>query len=175
MHMEPLHFLPFPILHGVSTPGGSSPGSRQSSAAGGKSVSLLWKGKLSPGRREGEPEYRPSHLWSSPWHTAPLHLPLVGQNCWPHMAPGFSASMWLWLAELEKSEDKGWFHWHYFLCNLLEDENFLKFVLFSRRKHLFWVPSCFSSDWNKIRRWNPRSHSLHGVQGTDASSLGRLL
>uniref|UniRef100_A0A3B3XZH3 BEACH domain-containing protein n=1 Tax=Poecilia mexicana TaxID=48701 RepID=A0A3B3XZH3_9TELE len=102
MDMEPLHFLTFPILHGVSTPGGSSPGSRQSSAAGGKALSLLWKGKLSPGRREGEPEYRPSHLWSSPWHTAPLHLPLVGQNCWPHMAPGFSASMWLRVTELEE-------------------------------------------------------------------------
>uniref|UniRef100_A0A3Q2NZ63 Lysosomal trafficking regulator n=1 Tax=Fundulus heteroclitus TaxID=8078 RepID=A0A3Q2NZ63_FUNHE len=108
MNMEPLHFLTFPILHGASTPGGSSPGSRQTSAAGGKSVSVLWKGKLSPGRREGEPERRPSHLWSSPWHTAPLHLPLVGQNCWPHMAPGFSASMWLRVTELEeKSEDKG--------------------------------------------------------------------
>ncbi|XP_007551564.1 lysosomal-trafficking regulator isoform X1 [Poecilia formosa] len=107
MDMEPLHFLTFPVLHGVSTPGGSSPGSRQSSAAGGKAVSLVWKGKLSPGRREGEPEYRPSHLWSSPWHTAPLHLPLVGQNCWPHMAPGFSASMWLRVTELEeKSDDK---------------------------------------------------------------------
>lgn len=109
MKMEPLHFLTFPILHGVSTPGGSSPGSRQSGAAGGKAVSLLWKGKLSPGRREGEPEHRPSHLWSSPWHTAPLHLPLVGQNCWPHMAPGFSASLWLRVTELEeKSDDKGW-------------------------------------------------------------------
>ncbi|KAM4729225.1 lysosomal-trafficking regulator isoform 1-T1 [Anableps anableps] len=102
MDMEPLHFLTFPVLHGVSTPGGSSPGSRQSSAAGGKSVSLLWKGKLSPARREGEPEYRLSHLWSSPWHTAPLHLPLVGQNCWPHMATGFSASMWLRVTELEE-------------------------------------------------------------------------
>uniref|UniRef100_A0AAQ5YHW9 Lysosomal trafficking regulator n=1 Tax=Amphiprion ocellaris TaxID=80972 RepID=A0AAQ5YHW9_AMPOC len=104
MNMEPLHFLTFPIILGASTPAGLSPGSRQTCAAGGKSVGLLWKGKLSPGRREGDIEYRPSHLRSSPWHIAPLHLPLVGQNCWPHMASGFSASMWLRVAEQEEKD-----------------------------------------------------------------------
>uniref|UniRef100_A0A3B4ZMN3 Lysosomal trafficking regulator n=1 Tax=Stegastes partitus TaxID=144197 RepID=A0A3B4ZMN3_9TELE len=110
MNMEPLHFLTFPIILGASTPAGLSPGSRQTCAAGGKSVGLLWKGKLSPGRREGDIEYRPSHLRSSPWHIAPLHLPLVGQNCWPHMASGFSASMWLRVTEQEEKDmdkDKG--------------------------------------------------------------------
>lgn len=110
MNIEPLHLLTFPILLGASTPGGVSPGSRQNGAAGGKSVGLLWKGKLSPGRREGDTEFRPSHLRSSPWHIAPLHLPLVGQNCWPHMASGFSASMWLRVAEKEEKDgdtDKG--------------------------------------------------------------------
>lgn len=107
VNIEPLHFLTFPINLGASAPGGVSPGSRQNGAAGGKSVGLLWKGKLSPGRREGDTEYRPSHLCSSPWHIAPLHLPLVGQNCWPHMASGFSASMWLRVAEqVEKDADK---------------------------------------------------------------------
>lgn len=100
MNMEPLHFLTFPIILGASTPGGLSTGSRQNGAAGGKSVGLLWKGKLSPGRREGEID----HLRSSPWHIAPLHLPLVGQNCWPHMASGFSASMWLRVAEQEERD-----------------------------------------------------------------------
>lgn len=104
MDMEPLHFLTFPIILGASTPGGVSGSSRQNGAAGGKSVGLLWKGKLSPGRREGDGDYRLSHLHSSPWHTAPLHLPLVGQNCWPHMASGFSASMWLKVAEQEGKE-----------------------------------------------------------------------
>ncbi|XP_028280136.1 lysosomal-trafficking regulator isoform X3 [Parambassis ranga] len=104
INMEPLHFLTFPIILGASTPGGISSGLRQNCAAGGKSVSLLWKGKLSPGRREGDGEYRPSHLRSSPWHIAPLHLPLVGQNCWPHMASGFSASMWLRVAEPEEKD-----------------------------------------------------------------------
>lgn len=107
MNMEPLHFLTFPIILGASTPGGVSASSRQNGAAGGKSVGLLWKGKLSPGRREGDSEYRPSHIHSSPWHIAPLHLPLVGQNCWPHMASGFSASMWLRVTEQEvKERDK---------------------------------------------------------------------
>uniref|UniRef100_A0A8C4IKW5 Lysosomal trafficking regulator n=1 Tax=Dicentrarchus labrax TaxID=13489 RepID=A0A8C4IKW5_DICLA len=104
MNMEPLHFLTFPIILGASAPGGGSASSRQNGAAGGKSVGLLWKGKLSPGRREGDTEYRPSHLHSSPWHIAPLHLPLVGQNCWPHMASGFSASMWLRVTEHEEMD-----------------------------------------------------------------------
>uniref|UniRef100_A0A8C1V4L3 Lysosomal trafficking regulator n=1 Tax=Cyprinus carpio TaxID=7962 RepID=A0A8C1V4L3_CYPCA len=38
---------------------------------------------------------RTGHLCTSPWHPAPFHLPLVGQNCWPHMASGFSASLWV--------------------------------------------------------------------------------
>ncbi|XP_067381634.1 lysosomal-trafficking regulator isoform X1 [Channa argus] len=107
MNTEPLHFLTFPIMLGASTPGGMSPGSRQNGSAGGKTVGVLWKGKLSPGRKEGEADYRQSHFHSSPWHTAPLHLPLVGQNCWPHMSSGFSASLWLKVAEQEgKDGDK---------------------------------------------------------------------
>ncbi|XP_056147370.1 lysosomal-trafficking regulator isoform X2 [Lampris incognitus] len=104
MHTEPLHFLSFPISLCASTPGGTSPTSRQNGAAGGKSVGLLWKGKLSPRRREGDTESRASHIHTSPWHVSPLHLPLVGQNCWPHMASGFSASMWLRVAELEDTD-----------------------------------------------------------------------
>ncbi|XP_034753584.1 lysosomal-trafficking regulator isoform X3 [Etheostoma cragini] len=104
VNIVPLHFLTFPIIVGASTPGGVSSGSRPNGAAVGKSVGSLWKGKLSPVRREGDTEYRPSHLCSSPWHIAPLHLPLVGQNCWPHMASGFSASMWLRVAELEEKD-----------------------------------------------------------------------
>lgn len=107
MNVEPLHFLTFPIILGASTPGGVSPASRQNGAAGGKSVGVLWKGKRSAGCREEDAEHRPSHFLSSPWHIAPLHLPLVGQNCWPHMASGFSASMWLRVAEQEEEEDRG--------------------------------------------------------------------
>uniref|UniRef100_A0A3P9LYC8 Lysosomal trafficking regulator n=1 Tax=Oryzias latipes TaxID=8090 RepID=A0A3P9LYC8_ORYLA len=112
MNMEPLHLLTFPVILGSSVPGGSSPCSRQNCTTGGKSVGSLWKGKLSPGRREGESEHRSTHLHPSPWLVAPLHLPLVGQNCWPHMASGFSASIWLRLREQEQKEadrDKGLF------------------------------------------------------------------
>ncbi|XP_061693071.1 lysosomal-trafficking regulator isoform X3 [Syngnathoides biaculeatus] len=102
VNIEPLHLLDFPIILGASTPVGLSPSSRTNGTTGGKSVGLLWKSKQSPGRREGDGEYRTGHLRSSPWHTAPLHLPLVGQNCWPHMASGFSASMWLRVVEQEE-------------------------------------------------------------------------
>uniref|UniRef100_A0A674BVN6 Lysosomal trafficking regulator n=1 Tax=Salmo trutta TaxID=8032 RepID=A0A674BVN6_SALTR len=104
--MEPLYFLSYPmILGGASFPGGTSPGSRQNGGAGGKGVGMLWKGgKLSPGRREGDGREEPGHLRTSPWHVAPLHLPLVGQNCWPHMASGFSASVWIKVTEDEEGE-----------------------------------------------------------------------
>ena len=107
MDLEPLHFLSFPIVLGAPTAAGASPGPRQNGTAGGggKGVGLLWKGKLSP-RRDGDSEPRTNHLRTSPWHASPLHLPLVGQNCWPHMASGFSASMWLRLTEpVEKERD----------------------------------------------------------------------
>ncbi|XP_030603748.1 lysosomal-trafficking regulator isoform X1 [Archocentrus centrarchus] len=132
-NIEPLHFLSFPIILGASTPGGFSPSSRQNCAAGGKSVGLLWKGKLSPGRREGETEYQPSHLRTSPWHIAPLHLPLVGQNCWPHMASGFSASMWLRVTEQEEKDGDKYrggaelLHQESFLHDACKHELFLKF------------------------------------------------
>uniref|UniRef100_A0AAV2JKV3 Lysosomal trafficking regulator n=1 Tax=Knipowitschia caucasica TaxID=637954 RepID=A0AAV2JKV3_KNICA len=102
--VDPLHFLTFPIILGAVTPGGITPGSRQNGSAGGKSVGLLWKGKPSPGRREGDGDLRASNIRSSPWHAAPLHLPLVGQNCWPHMASGFSVSMWVRVVNAEDKE-----------------------------------------------------------------------
>ncbi|XP_033836122.1 lysosomal-trafficking regulator isoform X1 [Periophthalmus magnuspinnatus] len=104
--VDPLHFLTFPLILGAVTPGGISPGVRQNGSAGGKSVGLLWKGKLSPGRREGEGDFRTTTVRTSPWHAAPLHLPLVGQNCWPHMASGFSASMWVRVVESEDKENE---------------------------------------------------------------------
>lgn len=106
MNMEPLHLLTFPIILGA-IPSGVSASFRQNGSAGGKNVSLLWKGKLSPGRGEGDGECRPSQICFSAWHAAPLHLPLVGQNCWPHMASGFSASMWLRVEEQDKDKNKG--------------------------------------------------------------------
>ncbi|XP_061083889.1 lysosomal-trafficking regulator-like isoform X5 [Conger conger] len=84
MDMESLHFLSFPLL-----PNTSCPGPRHS--RGGRA----WKGKPSLGGREGSGETRPAHQLTSPWYVAPIHLPLVGQNCWPHIADGFSLSLWM--------------------------------------------------------------------------------
>uniref|UniRef100_A0A673GP73 Lysosomal-trafficking regulator-like n=1 Tax=Sinocyclocheilus rhinocerous TaxID=307959 RepID=A0A673GP73_9TELE len=93
---EPLSFMSFPMIPGTGVPClSSSPGMRPHGTAGGKGgINTLLRGKLPLGRGEADLS-RPGHLRSSPWHTAPFHLPLVGQNCWPHMASGFSASLWV--------------------------------------------------------------------------------
>ncbi|XP_026079194.1 lysosomal-trafficking regulator isoform X3 [Carassius auratus] len=93
---EPLYFMSFPMIPSAGVPGlSSSPGMRAHGTAGGKGgVNTLLRGKLPLGRGEADLS-RPGHLRSSPWHTAPFHLPLMGQNCWPHMASGFSASLWV--------------------------------------------------------------------------------
>uniref|UniRef100_H3DGX2 Lysosomal trafficking regulator n=1 Tax=Tetraodon nigroviridis TaxID=99883 RepID=H3DGX2_TETNG len=106
MSIEPLHLLTFPVTLGAPR-ARRGVSFRQNGSAGGKSVGLLWKGKLSPGRGDGDGECRTSHFSSSPWHAAPLHLPLVGQNCWPHMASGFSASMWLRVSEQDGDRNQG--------------------------------------------------------------------
>uniref|UniRef100_A0A3B3QSJ6 Lysosomal trafficking regulator n=1 Tax=Paramormyrops kingsleyae TaxID=1676925 RepID=A0A3B3QSJ6_9TELE len=99
MDMEPLHYLSFPLVPGTSTTSVVSPGPKAGVAwgapASSKSMGLLWRGRLTPGRREAEADGRAGHQLASPWHVAPIHLPLVGQNCWPHMANGFSTSLWL--------------------------------------------------------------------------------
>ncbi|XP_051508273.1 lysosomal-trafficking regulator-like isoform X1 [Myxocyprinus asiaticus] len=93
---EPLYFMSFPMISGAGVPGlSSSPGTRHHGAAGGKGgINTLLRSKLPLGRVDGDAG-RLGHLRTSPWHTAPLQLPLVGQNCWPHMASGFSASLWV--------------------------------------------------------------------------------
>ncbi|KAL7877250.1 hypothetical protein SRHO_G00038930 [Serrasalmus rhombeus] len=100
---EPLHYLSFPMLLGISAPSTSSClGLKTNVVAGARTgMGMLWRGKQSPGQDEGV--RHPGHSHTSPWHIAPLHLPLVGQNCWPHMASGFSASLWV---RAVKSEDE---------------------------------------------------------------------
>ncbi|XP_036430614.1 lysosomal-trafficking regulator isoform X3 [Colossoma macropomum] len=100
---EPLHYLSFPMLLGISAPSTSSfVGLKTNVAAGATAgMGMLWRGKQSSGQDEGV--RHPGHSKTSPWHIAPLHLPLVGQNCWPHMASGFSASLWV---RAVKSEDE---------------------------------------------------------------------
>ncbi|XP_066534350.1 lysosomal-trafficking regulator isoform X2 [Hoplias malabaricus] len=102
--LEPLHHLSFPMVLGKSALSTSlSVGPRTSVAAGTRAgVGMLWRGKQSPGRCDCDGH--PGHLHTSPWHIAPIHLPLVGQNCWPHMASGFSASLWIQVAKSEDEE-----------------------------------------------------------------------
>ncbi|XP_073729606.1 lysosomal-trafficking regulator isoform X2 [Misgurnus anguillicaudatus] len=100
---EPLYFMPFPMNPGT---GDAHPGMRPHGTAGSKSgVNTLLRSKLSIGKVDGDTG-RPGHLRTSPWHTAPFHLPLVGQNCWPHMASGFSASLWLRAVKDEEARSK---------------------------------------------------------------------
>ncbi|XP_033874007.3 lysosomal-trafficking regulator-like isoform X2 [Acipenser ruthenus] len=94
MHMAPLQYLTFPLVTNSISATNTSPTLKQSSTVGGKAPGLLWRGKVLPGRKEAEGEAL-SHQLSSSWHVAPVHLPLVGQNCWPHMSEGFSVSLWM--------------------------------------------------------------------------------
>ncbi|MCJ8730848.1 hypothetical protein PDJAM_G00189080 [Pangasius djambal] len=96
--MEPLHYLSFPMSLCTSAPNTSTNGAVGVRTA----VGTLWRGKLGTGKGEGESHA--AHFQASPWHIAPLHLPLVGQNCWPHMASGFSAS--LWIRPMKKNDEE---------------------------------------------------------------------
>nr|XP_035972836.1 lysosomal-trafficking regulator isoform X2 [Halichoerus grypus] len=90
--MSPSQYLTFPLLHtpnlsnGVSSQKG--PGILNSKALG-----LLRRARSSRSRKEAESGSCPQHLLSS-WHVAPVHLALLGQNCWPHLSEGFSISLW---------------------------------------------------------------------------------
>lgn len=48
---------------------------------------------MSRSKKEADGDSFPQQLLS-PWHVAPVHLPLLGQNCWPHLSEGFSVSLW---------------------------------------------------------------------------------
>ncbi|XP_048843336.1 lysosomal-trafficking regulator-like isoform X2 [Brienomyrus brachyistius] len=82
---EPLCFLKFPLA-AEDSPGliGQSGGPRESTRRGHLPLGCLAADGESPGR-----------FGASPWHMAPIHLQLMGQNCWPHLADGFSVSLWL--------------------------------------------------------------------------------
>uniref|UniRef100_A0A8C3X655 Lysosomal-trafficking regulator n=1 Tax=Catagonus wagneri TaxID=51154 RepID=A0A8C3X655_9CETA len=90
--MSPSQYLTFPFLHtpnlsnGVSSQKG--PGILNSKAMG-----LLRRARVSRIRKEADGDSFPQQLLSS-WHVAPVHLPLLGQNCWPHLSDGFSVSLW---------------------------------------------------------------------------------
>uniref|UniRef100_A0A8C3M2I6 Lysosomal trafficking regulator n=1 Tax=Chrysolophus pictus TaxID=9089 RepID=A0A8C3M2I6_CHRPC len=106
MDMNPLQYLAFPLLHGTNL---SSSSQKSTGASNSKTAGLLKKAKFSQSKKEADGENL-SHQLLSSWHVAPIHLPLVGQNCWPHMSDGFSVSLWFHLEcvhEMENSTEKG--------------------------------------------------------------------
>uniref|UniRef100_A0A8C2YH24 Lysosomal trafficking regulator n=1 Tax=Coturnix japonica TaxID=93934 RepID=A0A8C2YH24_COTJA len=104
--MNPLQYLAFPLLHGTNL---SSSSQKSTGTSNSKTAGLLKKAKFSQSKKEADGENL-SHQLLSSWHVAPVHLPLVGQNCWPHMSDGFSVSLWFHLEhvhEMENSIEKG--------------------------------------------------------------------
>jgi hypothetical protein len=63
----------------------------------------LRRARISRGKKEADRESFPYRLLSS-WHIAPIHLPLLGQNCWPHLSEGFSVSLWFNVEYIHESE-----------------------------------------------------------------------
>ncbi|XP_021071161.1 lysosomal-trafficking regulator isoform X2 [Mus pahari] len=99
--MSPSQYLTFPFLHTPLSNGVLSqkpPGILNSKALG-----LLRRARISRGKKEADRESFPYRLLSS-WHIAPVHLPLLGQNCWPHLSEGFSVSLWFNVEYIHESE-----------------------------------------------------------------------
>ncbi|XP_012593738.1 lysosomal-trafficking regulator isoform X2 [Microcebus murinus] len=106
--MSPSQYLTFPLLHTPNLSNGVSsqkcPGILNSKAMG-----LLRRARVSRSKKEADRESFPHRLLSS-WHIAPIHLPLLGQNCWPHLSEGFSVSLWFnveCIHEAESTTEKG--------------------------------------------------------------------
>ncbi|XP_075388296.1 lysosomal-trafficking regulator [Tenrec ecaudatus] len=105
--MSPSQYLTFPLMH---PPNANSSASSQKCPGilHSKAMGLLRRARLSQSRKEADSENFPHQLLSS-WHIAPVHLPLLGQNCWPHLAEGFSVSLWFsvdCIHETEHSTEK---------------------------------------------------------------------
>lgn len=100
--MSPSQYLTFPLLYTPNLSNGVSsqkcPGILNSKALG-----LLRRARSSRSRKEADSESLPQQLLSS-WHIAPIHLPLLGQNCWPHLSEGFSVSLWFNIECIQEAE-----------------------------------------------------------------------
>ncbi|MEJ1284502.1 lysosomal trafficking regulator [Cricetulus griseus] len=100
--MSPSQYLTFPLLHTPSLSNGVSP-QKSPGILNSKALGLLRRARISRGKKEADRESFPSRLLSS-WHIAPIHLPLLGQNCWPHLSEGFSVSLWFNVEYIHESE-----------------------------------------------------------------------
>ncbi|MEE6475211.1 hypothetical protein FKM82_010657 [Ascaphus truei] len=89
--MIPLQYITFPLQQSPVL--GSSVSQKSSSTASSKMTGFLRRTKLSQ-NKDTCAENLINYLLS-PWNIAPVHLHLVGQNCWPHMSEGFSFTLWL--------------------------------------------------------------------------------
>ncbi|KAM4828613.1 lysosomal-trafficking regulator isoform 2-T2 [Thomomys bottae] len=90
--MGPSQYLTFPLMYTSSLSNGVS-SQKCPGILNNKAMGLLRRARISQGRKEVGREGFPHRLLSS-WHIAPVHLPLLGQNCWPHLSEGFSVSLW---------------------------------------------------------------------------------
>ncbi|XP_006872071.1 PREDICTED: lysosomal-trafficking regulator [Chrysochloris asiatica] len=90
--LSPLQYLTFPLLHTPNVSNGVL-SHKCSGILNSKALGLLRRTRASRSKKAAESEGFP-HQQLSSWHVAPLHLPLLGQNCWPHLAEGFSVSLW---------------------------------------------------------------------------------
>uniref|UniRef100_A0A674K2R6 Lysosomal-trafficking regulator n=1 Tax=Terrapene triunguis TaxID=2587831 RepID=A0A674K2R6_9SAUR len=103
IYMSPLQYLSFPLLKSSNL--NSSSSQKSTSALNSKTVGLLKRAKFSQNKKEADGENLTHQLLSS-WHVAPIHLPLVGQNCWPHMSEGFSVSLWFHVECVQETESR---------------------------------------------------------------------
>lgn len=100
--MSPSQYLTFPLLHTPSLSNGVS-SQKPPGILNSKALGLLRRARISPGKKEADRESFPYRLLSS-WYIAPIHLPLLGQNCWPHLSEGFSVSLWFNVEYIHESE-----------------------------------------------------------------------
>ncbi|XP_047903864.2 lysosomal-trafficking regulator [Anser cygnoides] len=102
IYVNPLQYLAFPLLYGTNLSSSSS--QKSAGTFNSKTVGLVKRAKFSQNKKEADGENL-SHQLLSSWHVAPIHLPLVGQNCWPHMSEGFSVSLWFHLECVHETEN----------------------------------------------------------------------
>ncbi|XP_075057049.1 lysosomal-trafficking regulator [Mixophyes fleayi] len=95
-NMTPLKHMIFPLLQNLT--GASSIVQKSPCLTGGKMTGFFRRTKVVQSK-----EFHADNLLSS-WRIAPVHLPLVGQNCWPHMSDGFSFTLWMKLEYNFESE-----------------------------------------------------------------------
>nr|XP_006122129.1 lysosomal-trafficking regulator isoform X1 [Pelodiscus sinensis]XP_014428565.1 lysosomal-trafficking regulator isoform X1 [Pelodiscus sinensis]XP_025039908.1 lysosomal-trafficking regulator isoform X1 [Pelodiscus sinensis]XP_025039909.1 lysosomal-trafficking regulator isoform X1 [Pelodiscus sinensis]XP_025039910.1 lysosomal-trafficking regulator isoform X1 [Pelodiscus sinensis]XP_025039911.1 lysosomal-trafficking regulator isoform X1 [Pelodiscus sinensis] len=100
MYMSPLQYLSFPMLQSSNL---NSSSSQKSTSAFNSKTTGVKRAKVSQNKKEADGENLTHQLLSS-WHVAPIHLPLVGQNCWPHMSEGFSVSLWFHMERVQETE-----------------------------------------------------------------------